>query len=208
MDETSGVKLLARRRIYSKPAKGQSKLDPTLMRFDSDQKECRSWVIAFLEHIEGFTRNIAKSIEDTGNAARTVKAPLGYTGSWLMDVYSPIHTITYGIVVGSDSTGETNTDPALNTQIADGTGAGEIEYDGHAYETTAVVGANVDFELRRTFTNNSGGNVDVKELGLYCRSEDTGNNMRYFCLAREVISTDTIADGETYEVVLTFRTTV
>jgi len=209
VENESEIQLHIRTRI-SKKRLVDGKVTLTDIRYDSETRKAKSFVIAFLEHVESALLGETNSIEDTGNVARTIYAPedtSGAIGGWLRCDASDDDDV-YGIVVGSDATAATNTDPSLNTQISDGAAAGNLEYDGPAWEPTAEVGANVDFEMRRTFTNSSGGNVDVKEIGIYVKTEDTGDTVRVFCIAREVITTVTVADSETLEVVLTLRTTV
>ena len=73
------------------------------------------------------------------------------------------------------------------------------------------MGSNVDFEYRRTFTNNSGATIGVKEIGIYVKSQyyiSGGGSYQYFCIAREVITTVNVDNGDTLEVIITMRTTV
>ena len=74
--------------------------------------------------------------------------------------------IEHGILVGSGINAESFEDYVLQTPIAEGTGAGElnaVQSDPHAYSYAALVGKNT---LIRYFNNNSGGNVDINEVCL------------------------------------------
>ena len=73
----------------------------------------------------------------------------------------------YSIVIGTSDQAENDSDMKLQAQIMDCVGSGPMEYEGHTYETTQIIGSNVDFEYRRTFTNNSGATIGVKEIGIY-----------------------------------------
>jgi hypothetical protein len=179
-----------------------------ILLYDSGEQEAKSFVIAYLLHIEIAFSDVDHNITDTGNVARLINGPEDINmGDYWMYTFCADDEDEYGIQIGSDDTAETSTDYALNTRINDGNGGGEMEYGNHAYESAQVVGANVDFESRRVFTNASGGNVDVKEIAKTCLSTDNAAANRYLCLAREVIGTVTVADTETLEVRITERTT-
>lgn len=109
-----------------------------------------------------------------------------------------------GLVIGTGNTAPTPADYALETQIVDGNGAGEMEHGTQ----TANLGVNISgsessFNLRREFVNNSGGSITINEVALYGEYVATGG-MWY----RDVISGgDTVPDGSTYRVDLTFTIT-
>ena len=101
-----------------------------------------------------------------------------------------------GIVVGSGSTASDFDDTKLETVIDHGTGSGELEY-GDQTETTNEADGVYDVDVSRTFTNNSGGNVTVNEIGIYGSTnatESTTTNMHM--LLREVLDSGiTIPDA-------------
>jgi len=73
---------------------------------------------------------------------------------------------SYGIVVGSGTNVESFEDYALQTLIANGTGAGQLSYilsEPHSMSYAALVLSNT---LVRYFNNNSGGSISVNEVGL------------------------------------------
>jgi len=73
---------------------------------------------------------------------------------------------TRGILVGSGLNAESFEDYVLQTQITEGTGAGQLNHvasQAHAMSYGALVLTN---ELVRFFNNNSGGNVDINEVAL------------------------------------------
>ena len=73
---------------------------------------------------------------------------------------------SYGIVVGSGTNVESFEDYALQTLIANGTGAGQLSYilsELHSISYAALVLSNT---LVRYFNNNSGGSISVNEVGL------------------------------------------
>ena len=74
---------------------------------------------------------------------------------------------TYGIVAGTGNTAPTIDDYALETQIADGVAAGELQYGNVAFGLPASNITTSHFTLTRDLANNSGGLITVNEIGLY-----------------------------------------
>jgi hypothetical protein len=106
-----------------------------------------------------------------------------------------------GVVVGTDDTAPTPTDYKLVTQIAHGTGAGQLQYGGNSVvvNTTATKS---QMSITRTFTNGSGASITVKEVGLYLLNYN-GTGESYFCVIRS-LNNFTVPDGEsrTVEILL------
>lgn len=177
------------------------------IKYDSGLVSSNSFVIAFLEHIYCPFDDVAVSIEDTGNTARNVQTPT--LGNVFLLIDAVDDDDNYGIVVGTGTTAEANTDYALATQIAHGTGAGQLDYGAHSFTVPSIVGSSVDMVVSRTFYNGSGSSITVNEIGIYCESKDTGAVARYFCILRDVLTTpEVVANTETLTVQYTIRTTV
>jgi len=73
---------------------------------------------------------------------------------------------TKGILVGSGTNAESFEDYALQTPIADGTGAGQLSHVESEVHSVSYADTTLQDEQVRYFNNNSGGNVDVNEVGL------------------------------------------
>lgn len=73
-----------------------------------------------------------------------------------------------GILVGSGTNAEDFEDYALQTPIAEGTGAGQLNHVQSADHSITWTGGTLTFknDLIRYFNNNSGGNIDVNEVAL------------------------------------------
>jgi len=83
-----------------------------------------------------------------------------------------------------------------------GTSPGEIEYGGCDISGLSVSNPTAEFEIRRLFTNRSGGDITVRECGIYAAFPDTYGSFvgagGALCVCRDIISPDVIvADGET-----------
>lgn len=114
-----------------------------------------------------------------------------------------------GIVVGSSDVAVQYDDYALGSKIAHGTGAGQLVYNAQSLENLQYSGGVISFRVTRTFTNNSGSSVDVKEIGMYMRQLDNTGTARNICVARDVLaSPQSVPDGATLTVRYTISVTV
>jgi hypothetical protein len=140
------------------------------------------------------------TINDITNTARTVPiTSTTYAGGFCMGYNAPANTSAYGLVVGSGDTPNSTTTYALASQIVHGSGSGQLVHGATTVETvTNPSGGDFQFRVIRTFTNNSGASVTVKEIGIYGNLIDTGASNRSFCIARDVLpSPSSIPDGAT-----------
>ena len=128
-------------------------------------------------------------------------AAYGYAASLLGD--------SIGIQVGSNATAPTPTDYAMNTRIAHGQAAGQLVYAGCEVEPPVISAPNATMLIRRYFTNKSGGNVIVREVGLYAIGT-TGTAEGYaFLICRDALATDiTVLNNELLRVEYTMQVTV
>ena len=124
-------------------------------------------------------------VTDTGGSGRTVGSDDSQA------VTAAVTNDNYGILVGSNNTAVVIDDYGLNTKIAHGSGAGELEY-GLTIVTNNETASEDYVMVSRIFTNTSGGDVTVREAGL-C----TLATPYYFLIAREVITEQVLANTET-----------
>jgi hypothetical protein len=104
---------------------------------------------------------------------------------------------TYGILIGSSDTPVAIGQYILGSKIAHGTSSGQMSYG-----TTTVEALTKDttwqFRVVRTFTNNSGATITVRELGLFIQ---VTNPTKQVMLARDVLpSPVTVPNGSTLTV--------
>lgn len=150
------------------------------------------------------------TMTDIANATHTMKGGGGANcafGAVSGIIMGAVGNDGQGILVGIGTTTPTSLDYKIKTLIANGAGAGELNYQGQSYTPTAIVGANVDFLLTRTFTNTSGNPIVVHEVALYGYLEDNTGNAQYFCFVHD-LATITVNNGQTLTVSYTLRTTV
>jgi len=174
------------------------------IRFDTHLRESHSFVFQFLQMLQGCFRAATSitGIIDVGGTSRTFSKTYWDSYAFIV-VNAGVGISTYGIVVGSGTAAESNTDIALDTQIAHGVGAGQLQYGVHSYVATQVVGANVDYEVNRMFINASGGSVTINEIGIYSYSSGF-----YACIVRDLTGGIIVPNGESIIVRYTLRTTV
>jgi len=178
----------------------------------------KGWIIVELDGKEvyrgesrSFVQNIGKILSlmfqssasgSTGTSA-TITNTSGYSASIYGEYYgsgtpdgfapmavnAPAGTDSYGIVVGSGSTPQTYSDYKLASQIYNGTGAGQLSYGTHT--TSSSYGSTSSYiTISRTFTNQSGSAIVVREVGMIARQTAVSNgsgDVKYL-IARDVLA--------------------
>jgi hypothetical protein len=95
-----------------------------------------------------------------------------------------------------------------------GTSPREIEYGACDVSGLTVANPSAEFDIRRLFTNRSGGAITVRECGIYAAFPDTYSGSfcgsgGAVCICRDVIAPDlVVADGEVLAVTYTPQITV
>ena len=117
---------------------------------------------------------------------------------------------SFGIVVGSGDEPFDKDDYCLSSKISNGTGSGQLVYGAVTIEDINISDTEASFRVSRAFTNNSGADVVVKEIGIvgYCYHKDdpTVYTNCKFLFLRDVLSTPvTIVDGARLTVRYTFK---
>lgn len=99
---------------------------------------------------------------DTGNVVRSPAAANIFNAS------SALGQADRGIILGTGSNAVALGDYKLQTPVAHGTGANLLEYQAGTVKTAPTISGTAKyFELQRMFVNNSGGQINVTEVGLY-----------------------------------------
>jgi hypothetical protein len=131
--------------------------------------------------------------KDTSGAGRwllSATTDFASSPSIAFDVLATTAITNYGIRLGTGLIAPTINDYALQTPIAEGSGAGQMNHGAVTFGTPAADSTTSQFTITRNMANNSGGLITVNEIGLYCRcyywngdSIVTG----YFMIIRDVI---------------------
>lgn len=181
---------------------------------DSGLIPSHSYIIQFLELIYSImrcTNNVwygDMDATDVDNAESRLSGAAQVNNTYGR-VNAGIGDDTFGIVVGTNAgtTPEDNENYKLDTKILHSAigDAGELNYQAVTFVAPSVQGANIDFDITRTFLNETGVTITVKEIGIICKNiTDT----KYHLMLRDVVSDEAVLDGYTLTVVYTLRTTV
>lgn len=115
-----------------------------------------------------------------------------------------IGTPNPGIRIGTSTVAVAIDQYALQAPIAQGTGAGQMEYQAMSYNWIGVVGTVCSFEAERVVVNNSGATIYVREAGLYMTAYQYPTAGITMCAARDLISED-VPSGGSVTVTYTIR---
>ena len=132
----------------------------------------------------------------------------GYAYTYYATIKAPEGDDTWGIVVGIGTTKQAPDDYNLENKIAHGDATGQLLYGAVTVEDPAVSNNTITMRLIRTFSNSSGGSVNVQEFGIimyhYFRYNVSGHvYTREFkvLVARDVLDTPvSVPDGGTLTV--------
>lgn len=143
-------------------------------------------------------------VRDTSNTVRQVQAD---EESMRADALAT--DTTYGIPVGTGDTAPDIDDYALETQIAHGIGAGQLQYSDMAIAHPAFDATASQLTVTRDFANGSGGTVTVYEIGLILTMQEIDDTTCYFLVIRDVIAGGiAIPTGQTLTVNYRIQATV
>jgi len=169
--------------------------------------------------MRSFTHNFARALN--GCARSTVDNPAVFTvqrpdgsscsgapGYYCLSLCAPDNNDSYGIVVGSGTKPVVISDYNLASKISHGTGSGQLDYNPTTVDDlvidTSVSPPVAIIRMRRTFTNLSGANVTINEVGLIAALH-TGGSL-YYLAARDVLpQTYTVPPNATATVIVTMK---
>jgi hypothetical protein len=127
---------------------------------------------------------------DTTNTARPLKLFAESSGTF--GGAAPAGDISAGILVGTSDTPVSLAQTNLLGLIANGTGSGQLSYGATVVEDLTI-DTTYYFKIIRTFTNNSGASITVREIGLFLKPHENS-----FMFARDVpASPITVPNGST-----------
>ncbi|MCD6132244.1 MAG: hypothetical protein J7J61_09105 [Candidatus Hydrothermae bacterium] len=186
------------------------KYDKNGQLLQSIKHKSRSFLKQFIQFIEAMTRQANTTGTDITGTARTIYGSSGYSPARNLFCtpgaahgYADSQRVRgrgdeVGIVVGSGTTAVAPDDYKLETQIAHGTGTGQLIYLGCGLKPVVVSAPDAYMDLVRFFENQSGGDVTINEVGIYAVD---GYDYYQFCICRDVLATSvTVANGELLKV--------
>lgn len=164
-----------------------------------EEKPSQSFVVNLVKlRYHWFSLLSLGSVVNTAGAGQTLSAGLG--GRMLVN--AAVNDGTFGIVVGTGTNAVALGDTALQTIIAHGSGSGQLSHQAVGFVGTVLDGQTAKFQITRNLVNNSGGQIVVREAGIYVNYNISGVTQHKFCIVRDlhqvtVNATQTL--GVTYE---------
>lgn len=152
------------------------------------RQKCHSYIIAFADMLSAQMSQIFSAILDTGGISRNIYA---HASNFVL-TGGGAGVITSGPVVGTGTAAVTLTDNKLQTQIAHGTGAGQLQHGAPTTVAPTTVGTTRKFKIVRVFTNGSTGSITINEVGLYSLGMTW-----FFCIVRDLQSPGVTIDPAT-----------
>ena len=147
------------------------------------------WVV--MNHLPG---TVPLSMKDTTNVARDV-----YEDYKNFNCDGIADDDTLGIIAGTGTTAPTIDDYVIETIIAHGNAAGQLEYSSHVIAAVASDATTSQLTITRNFANASGGEITVTEIALYVHGFDGAT--KDFMVIRDVIAGGiAVPDGQTLTV--------
>lgn len=172
--------------------------------------KCKSFVKGFgglLECIMAHPYSTASDVVaviDTSGASKNIATGTSPDSYQCFGVECPAATTTYGMQVGTGTTAPAISDTAIQTLIAHGTGAGQLQYGVTIVGSYRIEGTSVKILIQRAFTNGSGGSITVRESTLVATWYVSA--ITYFLIIHEA-ENQAIADAQTgtlfYDLVMT-----
>lgn len=139
---------------------------------------------------------------DIGGAARA-----GTRSKYSFRMNGAIGVHDRGIVIGTGNTAVTINDYALETRIAEGGGAGQMNYQACSVATSVVAAPTCGWIASRAIVNNSGGLITVREAGIYGDLNEFDN--WFVALIRDILGTpQDVPDGGSITINYTVRVSV
>lgn len=171
------------------------------------KKLSNSYVQQFIDIIQICMSYVAGTVTDTGGVARAYNTAAPNLAQPHLNVVGGVGVVLYGIIVGIGTDAVTISDFKLQSPIAHGNNPTQLSYGSTSVGALATVDTTRQFTVARTFTNNSGSDITVQEVGLYCWFRDVPNADRYAMLERTLLEF-VIANGTSGTVTYTISVTV
>jgi hypothetical protein len=195
----------------------KDKTGKLLKRYETPAK---SWLKQFIQILKGefATRhnttvgNANVNVVDETGTARSYPchSSSGYGTVCDLSTLGDTGDTSQGIIVGTSDTPNVLGTYALGAKIAHGTGSGQLVYNPETIEdVTNPSGNDLQFRITRTFTNNSGQTITVKEVGLLVKKWDASSYSRSWLVARDVLPSPVdVPDGATLTIRYVVKITV
>lgn len=168
---------------------------------------CHSYVTALIDQLAALMGYVQLSVMDTGGTPRTINRSNVSAVCPILICVAGAADITYGIAVGTSPSPVSIGDIKLFTIIQSGSTSGKLQYGTTSVGTPTTVGTSRVFTISRTFTNSSGNDITVEEVGLMVDTFDSAAAFRQFLVERSLFHL-IIANGTSGTLTYTISATV
>jgi len=163
------------------------------------------WLQSWFTMVADDTYPNAWTAPDTGNISRTLPQLSNVAHSRLGMCGIGANSSLWGLRVGYGDAAVTPVDFELEHLIEHGSTAGLLVYNNQTVEAVTVVGQNTTFRVSRSYTNNSGSTITIKEIGAAMSIHDSAGTTRYLLYLRDVLPSNVpVPDGSTFTLRYTF----
>jgi hypothetical protein len=156
-----------------------------------------SFLKQFMQIISANWSATTRSVLDTSNAAQNVLS------SSYFSAVGPAANVNYGILVGTGTDAVDVSNYKLQTKILNGSGAGQLLYQGTVVSDVTVSGQNAYITIARNFNNNTANTITVEEVGIAIIYTVGGY---YFQVSRDLTGGYAIPASKTGVITYTFQT--
>jgi hypothetical protein len=125
------------------------------------RKHVRSFVRQFIDVMRIHMSQTAAEVKCTDGNLNLMPASSSH-----FKVNAAAGDASFGVQVGTGTNPVSISDYKLQTPISHGTGSGQLQYGAVSVGAVAVIPPSAEFTIARTFTNLSGADITVKEVGL------------------------------------------
>jgi len=144
------------------------------------------------------TGDVTVSLTGTDGGSKTVYVRHGlYHSVTVMGLRAPSGDDSYGIRVGTSDQAFSKDDYELIGKIDNGSGAGQMLYGATTVESVTDENETSSYvRIIRSFTNNSGATITVKEIGIAFKNGYSTTTFANILMARDVlVSPQSVPDG-------------
>lgn len=177
------------------------------------EKDLNSYVLGLIDYLRAHwnatTSSDTVAIVDRSGSSRNFRC--GYYSNvsnayigWVLNAIAGDDN--YGLLVGTSTDAIGIDDYNLNASIAHGSGAGQLGYGATSLGTPLTTGSTRRFVVSRTFTNDSGSDITVEEVGMATKAFYTTSTLGYFLIEHSLLHF-VIADGTSATVTYTIGAT-
>ena len=193
-----------------------NKIQVRIERFDKNgrlievvKKPLNSYVQNHIDYLRAQWSGTNSGVTNLSGTSRNVQTSGGGSTGWYTKfvVAAGVADDSYGLVVGTGTNAVAISQTALQTKILHGDVSAKLNHGSVSVGNPATVGSTRQFTIARTFTNNSGADITVEEIGLYAQFYYSSSTMDITMIERSLLHY-VIPNGQSASFTYTISATV